>query len=95
MRTQRNIMKGDEQMIQYCRYCGWCFAADDYRCSNHPRGLQPHWTREQINRPNSCPNFALSDLGDVDTGKPYSPRTERVIGPKKSQEKCEQMRMNI
>ena len=31
-------------------------------------------TRKQINRENHCPNFALSDLGDVETGKQYSPR---------------------
>lgn len=61
-------------MKQYCRYCSFCFDADDFRCSNHPKGLQPHWTREQINRENHCPNFALSDLGDAETGKPYRPR---------------------
>ena len=64
-------------MKQYCRYCSFCFAADDYRCSNHPEGKEPHWTREQINRPNSCRNFDLSPLGDVDTGKMYVPRRER------------------
>ena len=56
---------------QYCRYCAFCFEADDFRCSNHPKGLEPHWTRKQINRPNHCPNFALSDLGDVESGKMY------------------------
>lgn len=61
-------------MKQYCRYCAFCFEADDYRCSNHPKGKQPHWTEEQIKRPNKCPNFALSDLGDVITGKQYRPR---------------------
>ena len=65
-------------MKQYCRYCAFCFAADDYRCSDHPKGLEPHWTREQINRPNHCPNFALSDLGDVDTGKQYRPMVKRA-----------------
>lgn len=66
-------------MAQYCRYCSWCFATDDYRCSNHPKGLEPHWTREQINRQNHCPNFDLSPLGDVDTGKVYKPivKTEK------------------
>lgn len=64
-------------MKQYCRYCAHCFLADDYRCSDHPKGLHPHWTREQVNRPNHCPNFALSELGDVETGKMYQPRTER------------------
>ena len=61
-------------MKQYCRYCAFCFEADDFRCSNHPDRKNPHWTREQINRPNNCPNFVLSDLGDVETGKLYRPR---------------------
>lgn len=64
-------------MKQYCRYCSHCFEADDFRCSNHPKGLQPHWTREQINRPNHCPNFDISPLVDVETGKMYSPREKR------------------
>ena len=64
-------------MKQYCRYCSFCFAADDYRCSDYPKGQEPHWTREQINRPNHCPNFDLSPCGDVDTGRIYKPREER------------------
>ena len=64
----------DGKIKQYCRYCSFCFAADDYRCSAHPKGLEPHWTREQINRLNHCPNFDLSPLGDVDTGRQYTPR---------------------
>lgn len=62
-------------MKQYCRYCVFCFdAIDEFRCSNHPKGEEPHWNRSQINRENKCPNFALSDMGDVETGKPYKPR---------------------
>lgn len=61
-------------MKQYCRYCAFCFEADDFRCSNHPNGKEPHWTRAQINKPNNCPNFALSDLGDVETGRAYKER---------------------
>jgi hypothetical protein len=61
-------------MAQYCRYCVFCFEADDFRCSNHPKKLEPHWTREQINRQNHCPNFELSDLGDVETGMTYQSR---------------------
>lgn len=76
-------------MKQYCRYCSFCFASDDYRCSNHPKGLEPHWTREQINRPNHCPNFALSVCGDVDTGEMYKPRTERKESPLKGQIRME------
>lgn len=58
-------------MRQYCRYCAHCFEADDYRCSNHPKGKEPHWTVEQIKRVNKCPNFELSD--DVITGRCYRP----------------------
>ena len=65
-------------MKQYCRYCGFCFESDDFRCSNHPEGKEPHWTRAQINRENHCPNFALSDMGDVETGKMYRPRPDRA-----------------
>lgn len=62
-------------MKQYCRYCAFCFdAIDEFRCSNHPKGEEPHWNRRQINRENKCPNFVLSDMGDVETGKPYKPR---------------------
>lgn len=59
-------------MKQYCRYCAFCFEADDFRCSNHPKGLQPHWSEEQIKRANNCLNFALTD--DVITGREYRPR---------------------
>ena len=63
-------------MKQYCRYCAFCFQADEdeFRCSDHPKGEEPHWTRKQINRENHCPHFALSDLGDAETEKPYRPR---------------------
>lgn len=60
-------------MRQYCRYCAFCFDADEFRCSNHPDGKELRMTRTQINRENHCPNFALSDLGDVETGKQYKP----------------------
>ena len=62
-------------MNQYCRYCAFCFEAESgYRCSDHPKGKQPNWSGEQIKRKNHCKNFALSDLGDVITGKQYHPR---------------------
>ena len=59
-------------MKQYCRYCAFCFEADDFRCSNYPE-KQLHMSRKDINRANKCKGFALSDLGDVETGKPYRP----------------------
>ena len=61
-------------MRQYCRYCAFCFAADDYRCSNHPKGKEPHWTEEDIKKENHCPNFVLSDQGCVMSGRQYKPR---------------------
>ena len=65
-------------MKQYCRYCSHCFQADEneFRCSDHPKGKQPHWTRKQINRANYCPNFDLSELGDAETGAQYRPRKD-------------------
>ena len=75
-------------MKQYCRYCAVCFDGGDYRCSNHPKGKQPHWGEEQIKRVNHCKNFALSDLGDVITGKQYKPRTRK---PKTEKESFEQL----
>lgn len=64
--------------MQYCKYCAHCFEADDFRCSNHPKGLEPHWTRVQISRPNHCPNYAESELGDVLTGRKYQQRKQAV-----------------
>ena len=61
-------------MKKYCRYCAYCFEADDYRCSNHPDGKEPHWTEEQIKRETKCENFVLSDLGCIITGKQYKPK---------------------
>lgn len=63
-------------MKQYCRYCAFCFEADDYRCSNHPYGKEPHWNEKDIKKENHCKNFVLSDLGCVITGKKYQPRNK-------------------
>ena len=65
-------------MRQYCQYCAFCFEADDFRCSNHPKGLEPHWTEKDIKRVNHCPNFALSDMGSIITGKQYRPIERRT-----------------
>ena len=80
-------------MKQYCRYCVFCFEADDFRCSNHPRKLHPHWNSEQINRENHCQNFALSDLGDVETGKQYNPRQKKIR--RKTTKDGEQLKMEV
>lgn len=63
-------------MNQYCRYCAFCFEADDFRCSKYPE-KQLHMSRQDINRANNCKGFALSDLGDVETGKPYKPQDKK------------------
>ena len=55
---------------QYCRYCAWCIEGDVFYCTDHDEPL----TRSQIKRANNCKDFALSELGDVETGKPYQPR---------------------
>jgi hypothetical protein len=34
-------------------------------------------SRQDINRANNCKGFALSDLGDVETGKPYKPQDKK------------------
>lgn len=71
-----------------CRYCTFCFEADDYRCSNHPNGEQPHWSEQQIKKLNHCKNFALSDLGDIITGKQFIPRKRKQ---KKQNDSFEQL----
>lgn len=77
-------------MMQYCKFCAFCFdGGDDFRCSDHPKGLQPHWTQEQISRPNHCPNFAESELGDVLTGRKYQPRKQAVNNAIKGQIRME------
>ena len=90
IRNEMPVRKRKPGLKQYCRYCSFCFAADDYRCSNHPNGFEPHWTREQINRQNNCPNFDLSPLGDVDTGKMYKPKKQHV-----GEQLAGQMKMDI
>lgn len=63
-------------MKKYCRYCAFCFCADDYRCSNHPNGKEVHWTEDQIKRETHCKNFVLCDLGCVINGRQYQPRDD-------------------
>lgn len=56
-------------MRQYCRHC--CFITENggYWCSCHEKEL----TESYIKHTNNCKDFALSELGDIDTGKPYTP----------------------
>lgn len=64
-------------MKQYCRYCAFCIPHRDYDryyyCTDGEREI----TYAQSRKANKCENFALSDLGDVDTGKEYKPRGKR------------------
>jgi hypothetical protein len=68
---------------QYCRYCVNCFEADDYRCSNHPKGLQPHFSESDIKRANNCPNYVETE--DIITGRTYKPRTRKTVSEKYEQ----------
>ena len=58
---------------QYCRYCAFCIDGDALYCTNFDKIL----TEAQIKRPNKCKDFALSELGDIETGKPYQPRVSK------------------
>lgn len=64
-------------MKQYCRYCAFCFEADQYRCSAEINGQQLYMTERDIKRANKCPEFKLSELGDVITGRQYQPREKK------------------
>lgn len=64
-------------MKQYCRYCARCFEGDTFYCGERDKVL----SESQIKRANNCKDFALSDLGDIITGKQYQPRDNaRVKG---------------
>ena len=64
-------------MTQYCRYCAFCFEADQFRCSAEIDGQQLYMTEDDIKRPNKCKAYTLSDLGDVITGRQYKPRIKK------------------
>ena len=63
-------------MKQYCRYCAFCFEEDQYRCTEI-NGQQLYMDERDIKRVNKCPEFKLSELGDVITGRQYKPREKR------------------
>lgn len=65
------------RMRQYCRYCAFCFEADDYRCSAEINGQELHMDEKQISRANNCKEFKYCDLGDVITGRQYKPREKK------------------
>lgn len=60
-------------MKQYCRYCCWLTIGDCYYCQINDEVM----STAQIRRPNRCPSFELSVMGDIETGKQYRPRAEK------------------
>lgn len=67
-------------MKQYCRYCAFCICI---------RGDYPYYctvknaeiTKARVMSVNKCDLFALSEAGDVDTGKQYRPRIREKKTP--------------
>ena len=59
---------------QYCRYCAFLCYGDAPYCTDHDKVM----SESTIKSVNHCSDFALSDLGDVETGRMYRPRKERV-----------------
>lgn len=67
-------------MTQYCRYCAFCIDGNALYCTSREKVL----SHEQIRRANKCADFALSDLGDVETGRTYRPRRKRTEQPEQA-----------
>lgn len=53
---------------KYCRYCSFCILGDCYYCTAIGKVLK------RIDKALDCDDFALSELGDVETGRQYQPR---------------------
>lgn len=58
--------------MNYCRYCAHCFCGDWYYCSELDKPLR------RVDKAVKCDKFELSELGDVDTGKQYTPRPRKI-----------------
>lgn len=56
--------------MKYCRYCSFCVLGDWYYCTCHDKVLK------RVDKPTSCEDFDLSALGDVETGRQYTPRSK-------------------
>ena len=54
--------------MKYCRYCSWCVNGNAYYCTYHDQLLQ------RVDKPVNCSDYHESELGDVDTGRMYTPR---------------------
>lgn len=59
--------------MKYCRYCAYCINGDCYYCTDHEKVL------DRVDRVTSCPDFVMSEFGDVDTGKQYKPRDPNEV----------------
>lgn len=57
--------------MKYCRYCSWCIYGDMYYCGCHYKTLK------RIDRATNCKEYVESELGDVETGKRYTPRQRK------------------
>ena len=56
--------------MKYCRYCSYCILGDWYYCTCHDKVLN------RVYKPTSCEQYVESELGDVETGKKYTPRAK-------------------
>lgn len=63
------------EMRQYCRYCAFCIEGDCFYCTDKDMVL----SKKKIRRVNHCKGFALSDIGDVITGRKYTPRKGKPL----------------
>lgn len=59
--------------MKYCRYCSYCILGDCYYCTCNDKVLK------RVDKPTACENFAESELGDVETGRKYTPRAQSEL----------------
>ncbi len=62
-------------MKQYCKYCAYCVDGDAYYCTLKDIVL----SESKVRRTNRCADYQYSVLGDVNSGKQYTPRNQRSI----------------
>lgn len=74
-------------MAQYCKYCSFCFYGDVAYCTDHDQVLSDN----KIRSVNHCKDFDLSPLGDVLTGRVYTPRKTK----RKENDEAEQLSFEV
>ena len=57
--------------MKYCRYCAYCISGDYFYCTCKEIELK------RIDSVTNCKEFVLSEMGDVETGKQYKPRSTK------------------